>query len=89
MSNSFEKDPDGVLDYHNDWSTWLGSDTIISSIWFSDEGITIDSSTFTSTGSTVWLSGGDVARLYIVTNRVVTAGGRHDDRSINITVKEK
>lgn len=85
----FEKDPNAVLDYEIDWSTWLGTDTISSSSWTVDAGITEDSDTSTTTTSTVWLSGGTAGKTYTVTNRIATAAGRTDDRSIEIIVRDK
>lgn len=84
MANSFLKDPESVLDYQIDWSTWLGSDTIASSSWVIPTGITEDSDSNTTTTATVWLSGGTAGTTYTVTNRIVTAGGRTEDRSLTI-----
>lgn len=36
-----------------------------------------------------WISGGTAGTTYRVTCRIVTAGGRTDDRSIFIKVKER
>lgn len=85
----FLKDPDAVLDYQIDWSAWLGSDTIATSTWTVGTGITMDGHTSTTKTATVWLSGGTVGTSYSVTNRIVTALGRTDERTIQITVKNK
>ena len=85
----FYKDPDAILDYQIDWSDWLGADTIVASTWTVGTGIIKDSDTFTATTATVWLSGGTVATSYSATNRIVTTLGRTDDRTIQITVKNK
>lgn len=87
--STFYKDPDAVLDYTGDWAAWLNGDTIQTSTWIPDDGITVDSSTHDDTTATVWLSGGTNLETYEVTNRVATAGGRTDDRTIKIKVKEK
>lgn len=89
MLNKFVKDPDAVLDYQADWATWLGEDTISSSTWIVPDGITKDSDTNTTTSATVWLSGGTAGSNYSITNRIVTDGGRTDDRTIKIQVREK
>jgi hypothetical protein len=86
---SYKKDPDAVLDYLLDWSDWLVNDTIATSTWSSDSGITVDSDSNTTTTTTVWLSGGTAGTDYIVTNHVVTAGAREDDRSIKIRCQER
>jgi len=83
------KDPGAVLDYAIHWSAWLDTDTITDSEWTATEGITVDSSSFTDTVSTVWLSGGTAGESYIVTNHITTVAGRQDDRSIKIKCKER
>ena len=93
MAKSFRKDPNSVLDYKIDWTNWLAytspADTISTSSWTADSGITIDSSSKTTRKATVWLSGGTVGGEYEVTNRIVTAAGRTVDRSIWISVVER
>lgn len=83
------KDPDAVLDYTVDWSAWLGTDTIASVTWVVGAGVTEASSSNTSTTATIWLSGGIAGQAYGVTCRAVTAGGRTDDRSFRVVVKER
>ena len=85
----FLKDPDAVLDYEIDWSTWLGTDTINNSSWTTGTGITIDSDTNTTTAAKVWLSGGTAGIRYTLTNSIVTAAGREEDRSIEIVCLER
>lgn len=93
MPQSFVKDPDAVLDYQVDWSSWLSAtspvDSIVTSSWAAEAGITIDSQSSSSTTATVWLSGGQRGRQYEVRNRIVTAGGRQDDRTIYISVRDR
>ena len=64
-----------VKDYAIDWSRRLGTDTIAASSWSIPVEITQDSSTFTDTVATVWLSGGTAGK-YLLTNEITTAGGR-------------
>lgn len=85
----FIKDPDAVLDYVIDWSDWLESDTISTSTWTVDAGLTEDSSSNTTTTATVILSGGTVKSSYQATNHIVTANGLEDDRTILIRIEEK
>lgn len=86
---TYIKDPSAVLDYVIDWSSWLGSDTISTSTWTVPTGITKNSDTKTNTTATIWLSGGTADVEYVLTNRIVTAGGRTDDRSIKIAVLDR
>ena len=89
MAQSFIKDPNAVLDYTVDWSEWLDGDTISTSSWTVATGLTKASDSKTSTAATAWLSGGTVGVTYEATNRIVTAGGRTEDRTIYIMVMEK
>lgn len=94
---AFTKDPDANLDYTQDWSAYLAEgDTISSSEWFVADTAATDETpvevgidSYTDTETLVWLSGGTTGTTYIVTNRVTTTGGRIDDRSIKIKVKEQ
>ncbi len=88
---TFTKDPDAILDYSVDWSAWLGGDEISSSEWLLEQGALIEKVTdaFTSTKATVWLRGGQGGTTYLVTNRIVTAGGRTDDRTISVKVEDR
>jgi hypothetical protein len=83
------KDPNAVLDYEIDWSKWLPmGDTILTSEWLVADGIDMDSETNTNTTTTIWLSGGTAGQRYSLTNRITTTGGRTQDRTIVIRVKE-
>lgn len=84
-----EKDPQAVLPYSINWTTWLGGETITASTWTVAEGITKDSDSFSGTVAIIWLSGGTAGTDYLVTNHVTTDGGREDDRSILILVRQR
>jgi hypothetical protein len=88
---TFTKDPDAVLDYSVDWFLWLAGDQISSSDWIMEQGATIEkiTDTFTTSRTVVWLGGGDEGVTYLVTNRIVTLGGRTDDRTICVKVKDR
>jgi len=83
------KDPDAVLDYQNDWSDWLGDDTISTSNWIVPSGITENSDAKTSTTTTIWLSGGTAGESYSIVNRIVTTNSRTDDRTRIIRVEDR
>ena len=86
---SFNKDPDEVLDYTVDWVAWLDDDTITSSSWTVPAGVTQESSNFTSTTATVWVSGGTDGTDYRCTNTVTTTAGRTAQRVIVIRLGER
>ena len=87
--NRFTKDPEAVLDYQVDWSDWLDDDTIDTSEWTVPAGLTEDSDSNTYTVAKVWLSGGTSGTTYAVENKITTADGRTDERTIYIECIEK
>ena len=89
MAQTFVKDPDATLDYIIDWSEWLDTDTISTSTWTVPTGLTNVSDSNTTTTATIWLSGGTAGQRYTVSNRIVTAAGRTEDRSITIKVRQR
>jgi hypothetical protein len=89
MPQIFEKDPDAILDYQINWATWLSTDTIGTSAWTVPTGITKVSDTNTTTTATIWLSGGTADTDYRLVNRITTANGRTEERSIWIKVRNQ
>lgn len=90
MLNTQIKDPQAVLDYGYDWSTWMVTgDTIVASSWAADAGVNVTANTFDATTTTVWLSGGTVGEVYKVVNHITTSDGRQDDRTIYVKVKNR
>jgi len=87
--NTFEKDPDAVLDFGVNWTPWLNGDTIINSVWDVPSGITGSSSSHNGKITTIWLSGGEDKKSYSLTNHITTAAGREDDRTIIILGRPK
>lgn len=94
-TDPFLKDPDAVLDYAVSWAAWLSgvSDTLSVSEWSIVTSTTvpplvIDTDTSDDTTATVWLSGGLAGTKYALQNRITTAGGRVNDRTIYVKVKE-
>lgn len=89
MPTSFLKDPDAKLDYFVDWTKWLAGDSIQSSIWIIDEGLTKTDESSSGTVTTVWIEGGEVDGEYELLNRIVTAAGRRNERTLTIRVIER
>lgn len=86
----FYKDSDAVLDYTVDWTEWLAaSETISTSVWTVQTGLTVDSSSNTSFVGTVWLSGGVVGTTYTAANKITTNQGRTDERTLEIRVTNR
>lgn len=96
------KDPDEVADYDFNWTdrllssdeidagTTVPADTIFSSDWIVVEGtVHKDSDTFSATHTKLWLSGGTLGETCLITNRIVTAGGRTFDNTVKLKIKAK
>jgi hypothetical protein len=88
------KDPAADLDYVIDWPAWLGDGTIESSSWSApaDSGLSVHDDSVDSTGKrrTVWLRGGNPSSAPCrVTNRITTAAGRTDERSLQVKIQPK
>lgn len=87
---SIPKDPDAVLEYTFDWTDWLAlvSDSIASYT------VTVSSATKESdvrVGAlvTAWVSGGTAGTVASILCRIVTVGGRTEDRTIYLLVQER
>jgi hypothetical protein len=86
----FTKDPNAVLDYQVDWSSWLANGETISTSSFTVEaGLTKDSESNTTSSGTVWLSGGVEGTRYRITHRITTNQARTDDRSFMVRVTNR
>jgi|JI9StandDraft_2_1071091.scaffolds.fasta_scaffold880966_1 hypothetical protein len=85
---TYKKDPNATLDYLFDWSAWLTevSDTITSVDWVLSSGLTEVSSSNTTTGATIFVSGGILDESETITCRITTVGGRIDDRTITLKI---
>lgn len=79
----YDKHPNDVLDLIPDYAGFLDGDVIIGSTW-SGDGLTVVSSSFTDTTTTVCLSGGVSGREYTPANTILTAGGITEVRRLRI-----
>jgi hypothetical protein len=88
---TFLKDPSAVLDYSVDWDAddWLGTDTISTVTWTLPAGITSASTSATTTVATNFLSGGTHGVDYDVACKITTVGGRTDERTIRLQVRQR
>jgi hypothetical protein len=87
------KSPIAVLDYPFNWSDWLTplSDTILSHQVSADaaSGLTVEDSVVSGQNVIVWLSGGVSGQTGSVTCRVTTVGGRTDQRTFYVKLKDR
>lgn len=101
---SKSKDPDAVLDYVWPWQAngWLAEDDTITDATFTvytatgaeipdtdTTPVVVDSFSFTTTDATAWLSGGTLGSVYLIVNHIVTDGGREDDKTLKLSIKQK
>ena len=89
---TINKDPNAVLDYTFDFTDWLAtaSDSIASASFPVTVGVVVNSSgVVAGKRVTAWISGGTVWSPASVTVRVVTSGGRTDERTINFKITER
>jgi hypothetical protein len=83
----FAQAPDALLDYTVDWSSELQTDTINTSTWVCDSGLTISNESVPDTQHTiVWCSGGTLGQSYNVTNTITSNGGRTEDKTFTVVV---
>lgn len=75
-----------VLDYSIDWSAALDGDTISTSTFTVQSGLTKGSTSNSTTRSTVWLSGGTAGVSYTVNCVITTAASRTLSRDVLIRV---
>ena len=85
----YSKEPSEQLEHTINWTRELGDDTIVSSTWIVPPGLTQAGTSSTDRTTTIWLSGGELSKTYIITNEVVTAAGRTYCESINLTIAGK
>lgn len=84
-----EKDPDATTDFEFNWAQWLDGDLIDTSVFLLPDGLTQASASNTDTTATVFVSGGSSCGVYRITNRITTLGGRSQDRTIRVRVREQ
>ena len=88
------KDPDAILDYPISFVDWLAdiSDTYSSHTVFTSGGtggLTCDSSSQSAGIITPIFSGGIIGETAWFTIRIVTTGGRTDDRTFYLKTKDR
>lgn len=84
------KDAADVVDYQIDWSTWLETgETISTSSWSVDTGLTKDSDSNTTTTATIWVSSGTAGTAYKAYNTITTSAGRTQKKYIEIIIQEQ
>ena len=85
---AYKKDPNATLDYSFDWGPYLTplGDTITLVEWVLSAGLVKVSQSNTATTATVFVSGGVLDEVETLTCRITTAGGRIDDRTVELNM---
>jgi len=88
--NIFDKDPDAILDYKWDWSSWLDAGESISTYAITvSGGLASTESTFNSSAVTAWISGGTAGTVETAACLIETNSSRTDERTIYLNVLER
>lgn len=83
-----EKSPTAKLDYGHDWTDWAeDADTIVSSAWVNDAGITRSGDAVTGLTTYAFFDGGTSGGRYFTTNTVTWVSGRISVKTFSIVVK--
>ncbi len=85
-----EKDANATLDYVFDWEAFVDadSDTIVSADVIAPAGLTITGTTITVSTVRVFVAGGTEGTTYPIVNRIATAGGRREDKVLELTITQ-
>ena len=99
-----EKDPDETADFSVDWSRFLGSDSIVSSIFFVDDangtktqvstaqfvnGLQFIAGTLAGNVATARFAGGTNHKRYNITCRITTTQGLTFERTVILPIRER
>lgn len=88
LIGSFVKDPSAVLDYYLDWTPWLAGDTIVTSAWVTTGTVTLRDAAVVGSVTLIWVEGGLAGELVDLTNHIVTTGGREDERTLRLILRD-
>ena len=84
---SFVKDPAALLDYYIDWQDFLAADTITTSTWSTTSSVILSQEGIAGAFTVVWVAGGQVGEPVELVNHIVTAEGRHDERTLGLIIR--
>jgi hypothetical protein len=84
----FRKDPDVDKTFGINWASYLGALMITASEWELPAGVTESDSDFTTTATSIQLSGGTDGTDYELINRVTLSNNDTEEKTIVIQVRE-
>lgn len=84
------KDADARLDYVFDWEEFVDadSDTIVSTEVSGSSDLTFTGTTMTVSTVRIFIAGGSEGTTYPIVNRIFTAGGRTEDKVLELTITQ-
>lgn len=85
------KDPDATLDYSWDWTAWLAliSDTIASHVITPETPLVVASHSDDGKIVTAYVSGGSAGMTHSLACKIMTVGGRIDERTVYLKIQER
>ena len=86
-----KKDPDATTLVELDWNPWLEAleDTLQSSTWVLPDEMELVTSTINAGVTRALVKGGTPLQHHVFTNRITTASGLKEDRSVRVLIKER
>jgi hypothetical protein len=89
MTITYKKDPDAVERFTIDWSDRLGAATISTSAWsqLPLAELTVNNDSEDDTTTSVFIAGGTVDDVHVITNRITTSVGETLDQSFRLVIK--
>jgi lysophospholipase L1-like esterase len=82
------KNPNSILSFVIDWSTYIPDDVISQSVWINSSNTIIDyNHTINSLQTQAYFSNGQSGESAVITNRITTAGGRVLDFSFVLEIR--
>ena len=88
-AKTFLKDPDSVLDFEFDWSAWLTGGETVASHTVTVDGVTLDSTTASTSAVVAWISAGVAGTTATVACEIVTSAARTDERTITLRITQR
>lgn len=84
------KDANSVLDYVFDWEAFVDadSDTIVSTEISGSSDLTFTGTVMTVSTVKIFVAGGTEGTTYPIVNRIFTAGGRTEDKVLELTITQ-
>lgn len=82
------REPNSKREHGFDYATELGTDTIVTSTWTADTGLTLSAMSNDTKTTTAWIEvGAQDGKTLTATNRITTAAGRTYERVLTLLIR--